>query len=154
MHVAADEDFALRVQPRHAGMRRFCRAVDVRRLVLAVIGVLVRHVQQRQHALAFCQRHLRTDGDARRLLRRHRQRDRDAEWQPIGEAHVTDDGLIVLLCQEARQRTQAARRQHFEVGKVGVGQRDPFKRMGAFDCRVARVACQDAIDERAAVGGD
>ena len=152
-HSAADRDFvAMLEQPRHAGMLRVGRLVDLLRLQIAIEVVDILHRDRADHLTgAVDQRCLLCLSDGRRLGPRDTQRDGDGKERPGREVGLPDDREVVVAPQEALERGQGARGDELGVGSGSRVEPDPGQLPGAEQHVGGFVGVHEAVDELAAV---
>ena len=93
-------------------------------------------------------------GEGRRSVTVDVQRDRHRPQRSVGQPHVVDDGVVLLLVEKAGQRREASVGQQFQVAKLAVGQIPGGEVDRCFLEFGGALGVDDEVDEVAAVGRD
>ncbi len=138
-------------QGRDAGVRRIRRAVDVARLLLEVaLEGLLDGQNAQETPVGAVQRQL----VAVRGVHAGRERDGDAPWQTVGEAHLVHDALPVVGALEAAQRAEPAHRQQLQVRGLAGAEVDRLQSAGPLHQSVALLAAREQVNQRSSVRFD
>ncbi len=117
-----------------------------------VVRVLLRHLHNAHDpANGVGQRNLRSFGDAIRFVGFYRECDWKRPHEPIGEAHVVDDALVIELAHEAGEWTQSANADHLEIAELLFTENNGGNRSGAGESFIASCAAELPVYEHTTV---
>ena len=154
-HRAAEVDRSRLTHRRNAGVGPIGGSVDALGLVILIGAELVVHRHDREHgAVRMGQGDVLVERAAFGFLIGHLKTDGDAPGVPFREPHIVDDGVVVLLSDEALEGAVDAGGDALEIVEVAVAERQGRQRSGCLQSSVALAAGQLAFDQVTAVRVD
>ena len=110
--------------------------------------------RERRRALGRKERHRGPRADALHVFVGERQRHRDRPGEPVREMHRVQDGQVVGLAHEPRERRQGADGQHLEVGELALTHDELGQVVRLGSGSVALLPRNEQIHEGPPVGSD